>query len=136
MDPNDSDIVPGTTTPIYTVTLTLSVDDMNALWEAAAERALRAPGMTLANVLDTLGPREDPSISDCIAMLTAPAPVAGCTASDFVVEEIRSAAAAAGDGPVEGGLPSVARAILLRSIPAASSRRLPSWPEADAMSLG
>lgn len=71
----------------FTVTLALSVDDAGQLWAAAAERALAAPGMTLADVLDTLGPREDPSIADCIAMLTAPAAIPGCTLQGYVVRE-------------------------------------------------
>ncbi len=69
----------------YTVTLSLTVEDARALWAAAAERALAAPGMTLADVLDTIGPREDPSIADCIAMLTAPAALPGCTLEGYEV---------------------------------------------------
>jgi hypothetical protein len=75
-------------TPVsFTVTLTLKVDDAEKLWIAAAERALASPGMTLADVLDTIGPREDPSISDCIAMLAAPADLPGCLLDDFAVRE-------------------------------------------------
>lgn len=73
----------------YRVTLTLSVEDAHALWSAAAERAMRAPGMTLADVLDTIGPREDPSIAECIAMLAAPAPIAGCALDDYAVRPVR-----------------------------------------------
>lgn len=69
----------------YRVTLTLSIEDAGALWNAAAERALQAPGMTLADVLDTIGPREDPSIADCIAMLTGPAAIAGCAVADYAI---------------------------------------------------
>jgi hypothetical protein len=75
----------------FTVTLTLNVEDAGALWNAAAEKALQAPGMTLADVLDTLGPREDPSIADCIAMLTAPAAIPGCALDDFDVSATHSA---------------------------------------------
>ena len=73
--------------PSFTVTLTLKVDDAERLWAAAAERALASPGMTIADVLDTLGPREDPSIPDCIAMLTAPVDVPGCLLDGFAVRE-------------------------------------------------
>jgi hypothetical protein len=72
-------------TTSFTVSLSLNVEDVRALWAAAAERALAAPGMTLADVLDTIGPREDPSIADCIAMLTAPAALPGCTLEGFDV---------------------------------------------------
>ncbi len=69
----------------YTVTLTLNVENAGALWSAAADKALQA-GMALADVLDTIGPREDPSIPDCIAMLTAPGAIAGCALDDYVVK--------------------------------------------------
>jgi hypothetical protein len=74
----------------FTVTLTLNVEDAQALWGAAADKALQA-GMALSDVLDTIGPREDPSVSDCIAMLTAPSAVAGCALDDFTVEVATSA---------------------------------------------
>jgi hypothetical protein len=78
--------VPANGDQSFTVTLTLNVEDARALWGAAAEKAMRAPGTTLADVLDTIGPREDPSIADCIAMLAAPAAIAGCALEDFSVE--------------------------------------------------
>lgn len=70
----------------YAVTLTLRVEDAAALWSAAAERGL-ASGMTLGDVLDTIGPREDPQIADCIAMLAAPQALPGCALDDFKVRE-------------------------------------------------
>lgn len=80
--------------PRFQVTLTLSVDDVEALWAAAATRGMQSPGATVADVLDTIGPREDPSIADCIAMLTAPSVVAGCALEDFAVEPQQEAYAA------------------------------------------
>ncbi|TGX54196.1 hypothetical protein E5A73_08760 [Sphingomonas gei] len=74
----------------FTVTLTLNVEDARALWAAAADKALQA-GMTLSDVLDTIGPREDPAIADCIAMLTAPNAIAGCALDEFTVELATSA---------------------------------------------
>jgi hypothetical protein len=71
----------------FTVSLTLTVEDARALWSAAADRGLAAPGMTLSDVLDTIGPREDPSIADCIAMLTSPGAIAGCALESFDVIE-------------------------------------------------
>jgi hypothetical protein len=85
MNLRDFSHVPANTGQSFTVTLTLNVEDARALWSAAAEKAQQAPGMTLSDVLDTLGPREDPSIADCIAMLTAPAAIAGCALDDFSV---------------------------------------------------
>lgn len=85
MNLRDVSNVPATKTA-FTATLTLTVEDARALWTAAAEKAMQAPGMTLSDVLDTLGPREDPSIADCIAMLVVPAGIAGCELDDFSVD--------------------------------------------------
>lgn len=79
----------------FTATLTLTVEDARALWNAAAEKALQAPGMTLSDVLDTIGSREDPSIADCIAMLVSPAGIAGCALDDFAVRAAPTAIATA-----------------------------------------
>jgi hypothetical protein len=87
MDFRDLRHVPANTAPAFTVTLTLTVEDVRALWSAAADRALASPGMTIADVLDTIGPREDPAISECISMLTAPAGIAGCALEAFDVRE-------------------------------------------------
>lgn len=81
------------TSTAFSATLTLNVEDARALWTAAAEKALQAPGMTLSDVLDTIGPREDPSIADCIAMLVVPAGIAGCTLDDFTVRTAPAAVA-------------------------------------------
>jgi hypothetical protein len=70
------------------VTFHLTVGDMHALWGAAAELAMTVPGMTCEDLVDTIGPREDPSIRECIALLTAPRAIAGCTLETFAVREI------------------------------------------------
>lgn len=70
----------------YRINLTLSVSDPQALWTAAAARLLAAPDMTLDDVLDVIGPREDPSINDCIAMLAKPIAMAGCEMDDFWID--------------------------------------------------
>ena len=70
------------------VTFTLSVSDRDALWGAAAAQALAAPGTRLGDVIEVIGPREDPSIADCIAMLTQPAPMPGCELDTFEIEAI------------------------------------------------
>lgn len=90
----------------FTATLTLTVEDARALWTAAAEKAMQAPGMTLSDVLDTLGPREDPSIADCIAMLTVPAGIAGCALDDFSVD-VAPASADVIPLPVETSRPAL-----------------------------
>ena len=74
----------------YTLTLTLNVEDARALWTAAADKALQA-GMALSDVLDTIGPREDPAVADCLAMLIAPSAIAGCMLDDLQVSVAASA---------------------------------------------
>ena len=77
--------------PLLGVTVLVTVDDPRALWDAAAERGLAAPGMTLEDIVDVIGPREDPALRECVALLSAPLPIAGCTLEAF---EVREAAAA------------------------------------------
>lgn len=66
------------------VTVRLSVNDTGALWAAAAAKALSA-GMTIDEIAETIGPREDPSVVDCIALLCEPAGLPGCAIEDFTV---------------------------------------------------
>lgn len=82
------------TNTAFTATLTLTVEDSRALWNAAADKALQA-GMALSDVLDTIGPREDPSLSDCLAMLLVPTTVAGCVLDDFALGEVPATIASA-----------------------------------------
>lgn len=74
--------------PQYRVNLTIAVSDAQALWAAAAERLLCAPGMTLGGVLDVIGPREDPAIDECIATLAKPFAVPGCIMDDFWIDSL------------------------------------------------
>jgi len=75
--------------PEYRVSLTLAVNDPQALWAAAAARLLCAPDMTLGDVLDVIGPREDPSMTDCIATMAKPTAIAGCMLDDFWIDGLR-----------------------------------------------
>jgi len=72
--------------PEYRVSLTLAVLDPQALWAAAAAKLLCAADMTLVDVLDVIGPREDPSITDCIAAMAKPTALAGCLLDDFWID--------------------------------------------------
>lgn len=75
--------------PEFRINFTLAVVDPPALWAAAAARLLDVPEMTLSDVLDVIGPREDPSISDCIATMAQPAGLAGCLLDDFWIDGLR-----------------------------------------------
>jgi len=70
------------------VSFDVVVTDAEALWHAAARIALRQPGTTIAEVEDVLGPAEDPMLSECLAMLTAPDALPGCMPLGFTVAAI------------------------------------------------
>jgi len=68
----------------YQLSVTLKVEDGRALWSAAVQHALAA-GMEMADVVEVIGPAEDPSVSDCIALLLDPSALAGCDVETFEV---------------------------------------------------
>lgn len=73
----------------YELSVTLKVEDGRALWSAAVRRALAA-GMDMSDVVEVIGPAEEPSIGDCIALLLDPSALAGCDVEAF---EVRSGTA-------------------------------------------
>lgn len=74
-----------TANPTFEVVVRISVDHVGALWNAAMTAAVEIHGMDIEDAIDTIGPREDPAIADCIALLAAPSPVSGCTLESFDV---------------------------------------------------
>lgn len=76
--------------PEYRISLTLSVADASALWTAAATCLLAAPGMTLDDAIDVIGPCQDPSILECLTAIACPAAMAGCQLDDFWVDGLKS----------------------------------------------
>ena len=68
--------------------LTLKVSDVTALWAAAERLGLAAPGSTPSDVYDVIGPRADPLLAECIAMLATPALMPGCSLDDLEVAPI------------------------------------------------
>lgn len=72
--------------PEYSVTLTLTVTDPQLLWDAASCKLRSVPGMMLDDIVDVIGPREDPAVADCVAALSAPTAMPGCALEDFSVE--------------------------------------------------
>lgn len=73
------------------VALTFSVSDREKLWDAAAARGLASPGMQIDDIVEVIGPREDPSLVECLAMLVQPAPTPGCLLEGFDVTSHASA---------------------------------------------
>lgn len=78
--------------PEYRISLTLGVGNIDALWVAAAAKASTMPGMTLEDVVDVLGPREDPEVAECLSMLTAPGALPGCALSDHRIDLVTAPA--------------------------------------------
>lgn len=74
----------------YRISLTLGIADVSALWAAASARLLAAPGMTPDDVIDVIGPCEDPSIIDCIATVAKPETLPGCSLDDFWIDGLKS----------------------------------------------
>ncbi len=72
--------------PEFRVSLTLAISDTRALWTAAAARLLAVPGTTLEEVIEVIGPSEDPSPHDCLAALTKPDVLPGCVLADFWID--------------------------------------------------
>ena len=80
----------------YRISISVDVINARALWNAALSRGLMAPGATFEDVVDTIGPCDDPAIADCLAMLALPADLKGCSVSplDFTQQKTRSAISA------------------------------------------
>ncbi|WP_052134496.1 hypothetical protein [Sphingomonas sp. 37zxx] len=75
--------------PEYRVNLTIAVRDVEALWVAAAARLLSAPGMTLDDVIDVIGPQQDPAVEECIATVAKPTALPGCIMDDFWIDSMQ-----------------------------------------------
>lgn len=87
----------------FQIVLDVIVSDTTALWSAAAGQALGCVRMTIGDVIDTLGPREDPDVAACLAMMVDPARFAGCTVAASEVGSVAAARAIAhrpGDGRI------------------------------------
>lgn len=79
------------TSDSYEVVMRLSVEDSALLWRAAAARAFTCMECTDLDVEDMLGPREDPSVADCLAMLVGPHDLDGCRFDAFSIVPVAAA---------------------------------------------
>lgn len=82
----------------YQLTLRLSVEDIAALWRAAAERCIAGSDLTPDDVGETIGPVEDPSIEECLTMIMLGRDLAGCRMLDFSLKAVDDGAMPAGIG--------------------------------------
>ncbi len=62
---------------VYDLRCQLRIDDVSALWDAASAKAMTYPDATAETVVETIGPREDPEITECLLLLLQPT-IAGC----------------------------------------------------------
>jgi hypothetical protein len=101
VDTGAADLTPSPAGELQLI-LTLCVDDAEKLWNAAVQRCAQvAEGLTLDEIVETIGPREDPSIEDCIKMLALSSTLAGCTIADILICQAGQKAAAAETAAME-----------------------------------
>ena len=72
-----SDSGPLSIDSVYDLRCQLRIDDVSALWDAASTKAMTYPDMTSETVVEMIGPREDPEITECLLLLLQPS-IAGC----------------------------------------------------------
>ncbi|WP_395391282.1 hypothetical protein WBP07_12045 [Novosphingobium sp. BL-8A] len=71
----------------YQFSLKLRVDSPGKLWQAAALRCMAQPGICEEDVIDMIGPSDDPSIADCLMVLALPEHLPGCTRLDVALDD-------------------------------------------------
>ena len=75
--------------PVFRVGMDIHIDNPVSLWSLASERLMADAGMTEDDLLDTLGPREDPDLASCLTLLLDPARWPGCTVQRLTCEAVR-----------------------------------------------
>lgn len=71
--------------PSFKVVIRIRVENAGLLWRMATARALAFGDLSHEEIEEMLGPAQDPSIGDCVAMLLAPRAIAGCSFEDFAI---------------------------------------------------
>tara|TARA_B100000678_G_C18161861_1_gene483389 strand:+ start:289 stop:621 length:333 start_codon:yes stop_codon:yes gene_type:complete len=74
--------------PEYRVHVSMTIGDPAALWRAARDHLLAAPGGSAKLVEETIGTEAAPFVGDCVALLCAPRALAGCSVNDFWVDTL------------------------------------------------
>ncbi len=72
----------------FKFSLRLRVEHPALLWQAAARLCLADPSLSGDDIEELIGPREDPSISDCLMVLTLSQTLPGCARVDASLEEL------------------------------------------------
>ena len=83
----------------YRIELSLNVTDAAALWRAAFDKGLSSLAASRDDLVEMIGPIEDPDLGACLTLLTLPSAIPGCALEDFDLVERRPASepAAAND---------------------------------------
>lgn len=71
---------------IYNLAISLCVSDSVKLWDSACRSLMQVGTVDLDEIVDLLGPREAPSIEDCIVTLFDLGSSQGCLPIDFSLE--------------------------------------------------
>ena len=75
----------------YRIELSLNVTDAAALWRAAFDKGLSSLAASRDDLVEMIGPAEDPDLGACLTLLTLPSAIPGCALEDFDLVEQRVA---------------------------------------------
>lgn len=80
----DGSTIPEAVADVFQCTLTLSVENAALLWDSAADIFMASGDeVTLDDIVDTIGPREDPNIADCLTTVMTGIVPQGCAVNDI-----------------------------------------------------
>lgn len=92
----------------FDVCLKVDITDAALLWRMAAAHALAVSALEMEDIEEVIGPMEDPSLADCLAMLLVPQSVAGCALTDVRIERVPVAPSASRSGSKRRSVQAVA----------------------------
>jgi hypothetical protein len=72
---------------LHDIRITLTVQNHEALWDAAAAK-LDEVGLTDDDIVDCIGTRSDISLGDCLTTLVTPLTLPGCALTDVTVRAL------------------------------------------------
>ncbi|MBT0670523.1 hypothetical protein HT136_19330 [Novosphingobium profundi] len=75
----------------FKFSLRLKVEQPRLLWQSAARVCLEDPTLSDEDLEDLIGPREDPSIDDCLMILALSQPFPGCSRLDASLDDLAPA---------------------------------------------
>lgn len=76
--------------PQFDIVIRVAVGDPALLWRRAAAHLLTFNGLDAESLEATIGPREDPALAECLAVLLAPVQNAGLNCEMFTISHIEN----------------------------------------------